>query len=33
MILIALGANLPSAAGTPEETLRAALASLVARGQ
>ncbi len=32
MILIALGANLPSAAGNPEETLRAALASLAARG-
>lgn len=32
MILIALGANLPSAAGSPEETLRAALASLGARG-
>jgi 2-amino-4-hydroxy-6-hydroxymethyldihydropteridine diphosphokinase len=32
MILIALGANLPSAAGGPEETLRAALASLRARG-
>ena len=32
MILIALGANLPSAAGSPEETLRAALASLGTRG-
>jgi 2-amino-4-hydroxy-6-hydroxymethyldihydropteridine diphosphokinase len=32
MILIALGANLPSAAGSPEQTLRAALASLGARG-
>jgi 2-amino-4-hydroxy-6-hydroxymethyldihydropteridine diphosphokinase len=32
MILIALGANLPSVAGSPEETLRAALASLAARG-
>ncbi len=32
MILIALGANLGSAAGRPEETLRAALASLDARG-
>ena len=32
MILIALGANLPSAAGTPRNTLRAALASLGARG-
>jgi 2-amino-4-hydroxy-6-hydroxymethyldihydropteridine diphosphokinase len=32
MILIALGANLPSAAGTPRDTLRAALASLGARG-
>jgi len=32
MILIALGANLPSAKGTPKETLRAALASLGARG-
>jgi 2-amino-4-hydroxy-6-hydroxymethyldihydropteridine diphosphokinase len=32
MILIALGANLPSAAGTPKDTLRAALASLGARG-
>ena len=32
MILIALGANLASAAGRPEETLRAALASLGARG-
>jgi len=32
MILIALGANLPSAAGTPSDTLRAALASLGARG-
>ena len=31
MILIALGANLPSAKGTPKETLRAALASLGAR--
>jgi len=32
MILIALGANLPSAAGGPEDTLKAALASLGARG-
>jgi 2-amino-4-hydroxy-6-hydroxymethyldihydropteridine diphosphokinase len=32
MILIALGANLPSAKGTPMDTLRAALASLGARG-
>jgi 2-amino-4-hydroxy-6-hydroxymethyldihydropteridine diphosphokinase len=32
MILIALGANLVSAVGHPEETLRAALASLGARG-
>jgi len=32
MILIALGANLASAVGRPEETLRAALASLDARG-
>jgi 2-amino-4-hydroxy-6-hydroxymethyldihydropteridine diphosphokinase len=32
MILIALGANLPSAAGSPVETLRAALASLGTRG-
>jgi 2-amino-4-hydroxy-6-hydroxymethyldihydropteridine diphosphokinase len=32
MILIALGANLPSAKGTPKETLRAALASFGARG-
>jgi 2-amino-4-hydroxy-6-hydroxymethyldihydropteridine diphosphokinase len=32
MILIALGANLPSASGTPEHTLDAALASLRARG-
>jgi len=32
MILLALGANLPSAKGTPKETLRAALASLGARG-
>ena len=32
MILIALGANLPSAAGAPQDTLRAALASLGARG-
>lgn len=32
MILIALGANLPSPAGSPEDTLRAALASLVGRG-
>ena len=31
MILIALGANLPSAAGAPKDTLRAALASLGAR--
>ena len=32
MILIALGANLPSAAGPPRATLEAALAALVARG-
>jgi 2-amino-4-hydroxy-6-hydroxymethyldihydropteridine diphosphokinase len=32
MILIALGANLPSAKGTPKDTLRAALASFGARG-
>jgi dihydropteroate synthase/2-amino-4-hydroxy-6-hydroxymethyldihydropteridine diphosphokinase len=32
MILIALGANLPSAEGAPRETLRRALASLAARG-
>jgi len=32
MILIALGANLPSAAGRPEDNLRSALASFVARG-
>ena len=32
MILIALGANLASAVGHPEETVRAALASLDARG-
>jgi 2-amino-4-hydroxy-6-hydroxymethyldihydropteridine diphosphokinase len=32
MILIALGANLPSAKGTPNDTLRAALALLGARG-
>src|SRR5882672_1246030 len=32
MILIALGANLPSRAGGPAETLRAALTSLGARG-
>jgi 2-amino-4-hydroxy-6-hydroxymethyldihydropteridine diphosphokinase len=32
MILIALGANLASAVGRPEETLRAALASLDAKG-
>ena len=32
MILIALGANLPSAAGRPEDNLRAALASLAAKG-
>jgi 2-amino-4-hydroxy-6-hydroxymethyldihydropteridine diphosphokinase len=32
MILIALGANLPSPAGRPEDTLRAALASFRARG-
>jgi 2-amino-4-hydroxy-6-hydroxymethyldihydropteridine diphosphokinase len=32
MILIALGANLPSSAGSPERTLRAALAQLSARG-
>src|SRR4029077_15933658 len=31
MILIALGANLPSPAGPPEATLRAALKSLAAR--
>ena len=31
MILIALGANLPSPAGPPEATLRAALESLAAR--
>ena len=30
MILIALGANLPSSAGTPAETLRAALSALQA---
>ena len=32
MILIALGASLPSVAGSPKDTLRAALASLGARG-
>lgn len=32
MILIALGANLPSAKGAPKDTLRAALASFGARG-
>ena len=32
MILIALGANLASVAGSPEETLQAALASLDAKG-
>src|SRR5258705_3596227 len=32
MILIALGANLPSRAGGPADTLRAAIASLGARG-
>ncbi len=32
MILIALGANLPSPAGTPTETLRQALFRLVQRG-
>ena len=32
MILIALGANLPSRAGSPAETLRAALAALADRG-
>lgn len=32
MILIALGANLPSPYGTPEQTLRAALAEMDARG-
>jgi 2-amino-4-hydroxy-6-hydroxymethyldihydropteridine diphosphokinase len=32
MILIALGANLPSSAGPPEATLRAALDALRARG-
>ena len=32
MILIALGANLPSRAGDPADTLRAALTSLGARG-
>src|SRR5215467_338155 len=32
MILIALGANLPSKAGAPNDTLRAALATLGARG-
>jgi 2-amino-4-hydroxy-6-hydroxymethyldihydropteridine diphosphokinase len=32
MILIALGANLPSRAGGPSDTLRAAIASLGARG-
>jgi len=32
MILIALGANLPSAAGAPAETLRAAIAAFQANG-
>ena len=32
MILIALGANLPSPAGAPQETLEAALCELAARG-
>ncbi|MBI4967437.1 MAG: 2-amino-4-hydroxy-6-hydroxymethyldihydropteridine diphosphokinase [Rhodospirillales bacterium] len=32
MILIGLGANLPSPAGPPAETFRAALAALAARG-
>lgn len=32
MILIALGANLPSSAGQPAETLRAALAALTEHG-
>src|SRR4051812_32032626 len=32
MILIALGANLPSSEGAPRETLRRAIAMLVARG-
>lgn len=32
MILIALGANLPSPAGTPRETILAALAALASRG-
>jgi len=32
MILIALGANLPSKAGAPDDTLRAALATLGAHG-
>jgi 2-amino-4-hydroxy-6-hydroxymethyldihydropteridine diphosphokinase len=32
MILIALGANLPSSAGQPAETLRAALAALAEHG-
>ena len=32
VITIALGANLPSAAGSPEQTLRAALARLEALG-
>lgn len=32
MILIALGSNLPSAAGTPAETIAAALAALEANG-
>jgi 2-amino-4-hydroxy-6-hydroxymethyldihydropteridine diphosphokinase len=32
MILIALGANLPSKAGAPNDTLRAALTTLGARG-
>src|SRR6185295_4165306 len=32
MILIALGANLPSWAGAPKDTLRAAISSLGARG-
>lgn len=32
MIVVALGANLPSAAGPPEVTIRAALAALAKRG-
>ena len=32
MILIALGANLPSVAGPPRATLEAALRALAARG-